>query len=428
MNASHGPSSIGLTNLSADFGAAVWATMLELAPWLLVGSVAAGILHGVLPRNFVRRQLQGGSGVLKAVVLGVPLPLCSCGVIPAGLGLRRDGASRGASIGFLTATPQTGVDSILVSASFLGWPFALFKVVAALASGLVSGWAVDALSAEESNTEASTHEHGHPRDTHPGFVDRLRMMFDHALEILRSVWRWLVFGVLLSAAIQVFVPDAWLEGLGSLGPLGAGLAALAVSLPLYVCATASVPIAAALVAGGMPAGAALVFLMAGPATNVATVGAVFQGFGGKALSIYLGTLVIFSLGAGVIFEQLVPNVAARIGAHEHGASPWALLSTFALIVLLAWFAAADLRALVRRRALPAPGAGDATAPPGVGLKIRGMTCAGCQNTVQRVLGRLPGANSVHVELDPGSAVIHGSVDLQQAIEAVEQAGFEAKSV
>ena len=117
-----------------------WMVMVDLAPWLLLGAAMSGLLHIALPAGFVKRQLSGPSGVLKAVALGIPMPLCSCGVIPTGIGLQRDGASNGAAIGFITATPQTGVDSILVSASFLGWPFALSKVFAALIRWPVQLW------------------------------------------------------------------------------------------------------------------------------------------------------------------------------------------------------------------------------------------------------------------------------------------------
>ena len=118
-----------------------WQIVLELAPWLLLGLLLAGILHVLLPVGFVKRHLgsPGFASVLKAVAVGVPLPLCSCGVIPAALGLKKEGASNGAAVGFLISTPQTGVDSILVSATFLGWPFAIFKVISALLSGLMGG-------------------------------------------------------------------------------------------------------------------------------------------------------------------------------------------------------------------------------------------------------------------------------------------------
>ena len=138
---------------------AIWNILLELAPWLLLGAVVAGALHVILPANWMQRHLTGRGGVLKAVLVGIPLPLCSCGVIPVGLGLKRDGASNGAAVGFLISTPQTGVDSILVSASFLGWPFALFKVFAALVTGLIGGTLADAVSTEPATEAAVGNSH-----------------------------------------------------------------------------------------------------------------------------------------------------------------------------------------------------------------------------------------------------------------------------
>jgi uncharacterized membrane protein YraQ (UPF0718 family) len=117
----------------------IWNVWVELAPWLLLGALVSGVIHVFLPTDFVRRHLTGRGSIAKAVALGVPLPLCSCGVIPAGLGLKKDGASDGAAVGFLISTPQTGVDSVLVAAAFLGWPFALFKVVAATITGMTGG-------------------------------------------------------------------------------------------------------------------------------------------------------------------------------------------------------------------------------------------------------------------------------------------------
>ena len=131
-----------------SFISAVWITLCELAPWLLLGMALSGLLHVALPTKFVRQKLRGFAGVLKAVAIGVPLPLCSCGVIPAGIGLKKDGASNGAAVGFLISTPQTGVDSILVSASFFGWPFAVFKLITAAVMGIVGGVWIDRKSFE----------------------------------------------------------------------------------------------------------------------------------------------------------------------------------------------------------------------------------------------------------------------------------------
>ena len=179
---------------------AIWSVVLELAPWLLVGAAVAGLLHKFLPPGFLERRLRGTSGVFQAVLFGVPLPLCSCGVIPAGVGLKKDGASDGASIAFLTSTPQTGVDSILVSAGFLGWPFALFKVVAAAVTGVAAGLITEAASPAPPVDAAVVHHHAPARTW--------AQAWDHGVDVLRSIWGWLAFGILASAVLTVFVPPS----------------------------------------------------------------------------------------------------------------------------------------------------------------------------------------------------------------------------
>ena len=130
---------------AGDFFREAWGVAGVLAPWLFFGLGIAGLLHVLLPADFVRKHLgrPGWGGIVKAAALGVPLPLCSCGVIPAAVGLKKDGASDGAAVSFLISTPQTGVDSVMVCAAFLGWPFAVFKIVSALVTGVVGGLLVD---------------------------------------------------------------------------------------------------------------------------------------------------------------------------------------------------------------------------------------------------------------------------------------------
>jgi uncharacterized membrane protein YraQ (UPF0718 family)/copper chaperone CopZ len=393
----------------------MWEVMLSLAPWMLLGMVFAGLLHIVLPRGFVRRQLGGWGGVPKSVALGVPLPLCSCGVIPAGLGLRRDGASDGAAVGFLISTPQTGVDSVLVSASFLGWPFAIFKVLSAAVTGIAGGFLTDVLGGSKESAEETgpVDESDEPRN--------LRAAYDHAMEILRSIWHWIVFGVVVSALINVFVPEGFFTGLAGYGAVVPVLAALAVSLPLYVCSTASVPIAAALVAGGMPPGAALVFLMAGPATNVATIGAIYRALGRRPLVIYLVTIIAGSLGAAFVFDSLLPT-AATAAVHLHAEDTWwAIASSVVLIALLAWFAIDDLRGWVARWSRGAPAEG-----PQIEVAVSGMTCGGCMSKLESALRKEKGVTAVEVTLDPGRAVVSGSIDSGRIRQIVEQVGFKVQ--
>jgi len=388
--------------------------MLELAPWLLIGMAVAGILHGVLPQDFVRRKLTGRMGVVRSVALGVPLPLCSCGVIPAGLGLRKDGASTGASLGFLISTPQTGVDSILVSASFLGWPFALFKVLAATVTGLVGGWisegfeatAPSALGDEESSeAESAPQSRG------------MREMLRHSLELLDSIWRWLVLGIVVSALITVFVPEDSFAGLARLGPIVSGLAVLAISLPLYVCATASVPIAAALVASGMPTGAALVFLMAGPATNVATIGAIYRGFGGRLLSVYLATIVIGSVGFGALFDLSIDPGSVTAHSLHHETTWWAVASAVLLSGLILRLAIRDLR---RNLAGRWPFASRDV----LEIPVAGLTCNVCVNKLEGALEAVDGVDSVHVTRNPDRALLRGAIDRSRVEQAIREAGYQ----
>ena len=386
--------------------AAMWDVLLQLAPWLLVGAAVAGLMHGLLPPGFVHRQLSGPAGVVKAVVVGVPLPLCSCGVIPTGLGLKKDGASDGAAVGFLVSTPQTGVDSVLVSAAFLGWPFALFKVVAAGVTGLAGGWLTDAAGGDPGGT---------PPEQLDGVRPGARAMLDHGLEMLHTIWGWLVFGVVLSAALTVFLPPDAFARLAVGGGLLAMLAMLLVSVPLYVCATASVPIAAALVAAGMPTGAALVFLMAGPATNVATIGAVHRGFGARALGIYLGVIVLGSVAFGLLFDGLLgATTAVHVAAHAHN-TWWAATASVVLLGLVAAFAFQDARARLRRV--------DAPAEADLEVMVEGMTCNGCARKVQAALEAEAGVSGVEVVLDPGLVRVTGTIGDEAVRAVVRKAGY-----
>ena len=411
--------------LAYRFGDEVWEVLLELSPWLLVGMVVAGLLHGLLPKDFIRRQLQGPMGVLKSVILGIPLPLCSCGVIPAGLGLKEDGASDGSSLAFLIATPQTGVDSVLVSAGMLGWPFALFKVFTAAITGIVGGLLADQVGGAPEKISHHAHDHGnhHGHDqSHSHDSDSSRSiggMVSHAVDVLRSIWRWLVFGALISALITVALPEGSLSMLEGGGGILAALSMLLISAPLYVCATASVPIAASLVAGGMPTGAALVFLMAGPATNVATIGAIYRGFGTRILGVYLGTIIIGSIGFAMTFDWILDaGVVQGVEAHEHGAAWWAVGSTVVLLGLMAWFALQELRSFFRK-VTQAPADGTQRV-----YEVSGMSCTSCVNKLDGALRKIDGVNFVEVKLDPQQVIVGGAVSPDAVKTIVRNAGFE----
>ena len=389
-----------------------WQVLAELAPWLILGLLVAGALHVWLPPGFIRRHLGGGgpASTIKAVFLGVPMPLCSCGVIPAAIGLKKDGASDGASVGFLISTPQTGVDSIAVSAAFLGLPFAIFKVASAFITGIVGGLLTDSLVKPAPAAPAPVAADAAPRSHRAKLRELLVFAFD---DLLYMIWRWIVVGVLVSAAIAtwldpgVFTQYGWTQGLGGL------LLVLAISLPLYVCATSSVPVAAALVHAGLPAGAALVFLMAGPATNMATVGAIYRAFGKKVLGIYLAVIVLGSLLSAWLFESVLGTmVHDHPLAHEH--QPWwTVPAVVALLLLIGRYAWRDLRSWMARRGSTAPAAETES------FMVQGMTCKGCVQRVDEALRSQPGVGSVTIDLESGQTTVRGQalrpVDLHGAV-------------
>jgi uncharacterized protein len=395
----------------------IWGVMLELSPWLLLGAAVSGLIHVLLPTDFVRRHLTGQGSITKAVLLGVPLPLCSCGVIPAGLGLKKDGASDGAAVGFLISTPQTGVDSVLVAAAFLGWPFALFKIVAAALTGLAGGLLTEHLGGDVRPWGESVIDGGveHRRDFRAGLA--------HGEELIQSIWAWLVFGVVVSAMITTWVPTTGLSTLADWGPVVAMLLMLLISLPLYVCATASVPIAASLVAGGMPMGAALVFLMAGPATNVATIGAVNRAFGLRVLGLYLGTIIVGSVGLGIVYDAYFPTTLSTAMQHGSHTAWWAVASAVVLLGLISRYAMGDFKGWLNRRRMIEKEASDTR----VVLGVEGMTCGGCVAGLERALRAAEGVDQVSVSLDPGQAIVEGTLDQAAVAALIVAAGYTAVS-
>jgi uncharacterized membrane protein YraQ (UPF0718 family) len=322
-----------------------------MAPWLLFGFLAAGILHVAAQGRFIERQL-GGRGlwpILKATLFGIPLPLCSCGVIPVASSLRRNGASRGAAAAFLLATPQTGVDSIAVTWSLLGPVLAFFRVAAAMVSGVMSGFAVNLLkdgadapapspAQQDALTSNSCAESCHENEEKGGALRR--MVVFAFVTLPRDIGPSLLVGLLLAGLIEALVPPELFHGLfgqGVAGRISMMASMLALGIPLYVCATSSVPVAAALVASGISPGAALVFLMTGPASNMASITTSLRIFGRRATIVYLGTLIVTSLTAGFLLDGLFPSLtfATRATSSVESAAWWNHVAGAALLALLA---------------------------------------------------------------------------------------------
>jgi len=297
-----------------------------MAGSLLVGFGVAGLLSVFISPTWLERHLGGGglAPVFKASLFGVPLPLCSCGVIPVSASLRQHGASRAATTAFLLSTPQTGVDSIAITWTLLGPLFAFFRPIVALLTGILGGGLVQAIVPDEVTSQ--TPDFPLAVDRAESQAPRLVAAFRYATVTLPAdIGRALLVGVLLAGAIATVVPDGFLAGYLGAGPWSIMLM-MAVGIPLYVCATASVPLAVGFIAMGATPGAALAFLVAGPATNAATLTTIRRVLGQRTMLVYLLTVAVSSFGGGLLLDWLWPRAGAALpffagGGHTgHGVS------------------------------------------------------------------------------------------------------------
>jgi uncharacterized membrane protein YraQ (UPF0718 family)/copper chaperone CopZ len=416
-----------LTNVAVK----TWATLGAMAPYLLFGFLVAGVLSVLVSPQTVERHLgsRGLGSVIKAALFGVPLPLCSCGVIPVAASLRNHGASRGATTSFLISTPQTGVDSVLVTFSMLGPVFTVFRPLVALVSGVLGGVAIDIVEG-----------HGEEKPAHPvsctgeccspaasagrGRLHRaLRYGF---LTLPGDIAKALLAGILIAGVLSALVPEdffaEYLGGGGVAKQVGSMFVMMLVGLPLYVCATASVPIAAAMIHMGVSPGAALVFLMTGPATNAATVLTIRRVMGKRTAVMYLATVAVSALAAGLLLNWIDPATAA--GHHMgHSMLPaWVgIVSAIALLVVLG---VALLRPLFQRAKELDVNKGDNVTT----LTITGMTCSHCVANVERALKSCAGVKDATVDLKSGKASVVGDAEEAQLRSKVEEAGYKVTAV
>lgn len=347
-----------------------WSVLLQAGPWLVGGFLLAGFIHALVPVDKVTRHLgrPGLGGILKAALVGAPLPLCSCSVIPVAAAIRRQGASKGATASFLVSAPETGVDSFALSYAMLGPFMAVVRPIAALVTAIAAGLAIDYLDAQPvdptlDREEANATGAGcccHAQDGHvaaPGLaVDShgptswpmppaslLKHVTGKVVTAVRygfgtmfqDLAHWLVLGFVLAGLVAALFPPNLLERYVGSGPW-AMLLMLAVGLPMYVCATSSTPVAAVLIAKGLSPGAALVFLLAGPATNAATMVVVGRDLGRRSLALYLASIAVVAVLFGLLTDLVLastPSLATSLHAHVH-AAPTGVAWPFAVALLL----------------------------------------------------------------------------------------------
>ncbi len=412
----------------------LWIILVESSLWLLIGFAIAGAVHVLIPKEWMLKHLSGGGvwPVAKASMLGIPLPLCSCSVIPVAAGLRSQGASKGSSAAFAISTPQTGEESIPITWALFGPIYAITRPIVAVITAMIAGLLIDLTDKQESKQDTETQDPGsddssdsaatsltivnandadaavdhiesrqttssccssktsepvssccssskpeplassvaasvnsccssnapdpassccssEPGPTGLSLSEKFKAGFKHGYgTMVIDLAVWLSIGLLLAALIAAALPAEWIsENLGS--GIVPKLLMLLVGIPLYICATSSTPLAFSLVVAGLSPGAALVMLLSGPATNVATMSWLIKDLGMRALFIYLSVIASVALIAGILFDAFFEN-AVRLAdinqAHEHGSSHFGIkeIAAVLFVLLMAWALGMKMRA------------------------------------------------------------------------------------
>jgi uncharacterized membrane protein YraQ (UPF0718 family)/copper chaperone CopZ len=400
----------------------IWDLINKMSPYLLLGFGVAGLLHTFVPSGLYRRYIGQNSfrSVVWAALIGVPLPLCSCGVIPTAVSLRKEGASKGAATSFLIATPQTGVDSILATASLLGLPFAILRPVAALVTALFGGQLVTLATRNEPAEPISRRGE---QTTQLAFRQKLTDALRYGyLDMIQDIGLWLVVGLIVAGLITVLVPDGFFLRYAET-PVVNMAAMLAVSVPMYVCATGSIPIAVALMLKGLTPGAALVLLMAGPASNMASIFVIRKVLGRKTLWLYLLSITVGAVAFGCGIDYLLPRewfTSHLVQSHDCCNSGSAVFSTICSIAMCGSLVFALINRFLPKK--------HNIAMDKRVFKVDGMMCNHCRANVEKTLQSLQGIDNVEVDLATGTATVTGSATDEAIVSAITAVGYKATRI
>ncbi|MBN2542823.1 SO_0444 family Cu/Zn efflux transporter [bacterium] len=409
----------------------------EMAFYLLLGFFFAGVIHIFFPTGIVYKHLGKRNfwSVIKASLVGIPLPLCSCGVLPTAISLRKQGASKASTLSFLISTPTSGIDSIFATYSLLGIIFAVFRVIGSFITAFVAGISAlfftknekDDIQITCADNSCNICELDTPH-TH-SLSEKLRGIFKYGFfELIEDAGKWVAIGVLIGGIINYLIPEQFLEKyLGS--NFLSMLVMLVIGIPIYVCATGSIPIVAALLLKGLSPGAGFVFLLAGPATNATSLTILVKYLGKKVVAIYLVSIAV----CGIILGYLL-NISWEIfalppitGMMMHGKMIPDILKLLSAIILALLIITTYVNTKIKR--IKRKGEMTEAGENILRLKVPGMSCQHCVSSIKNALSKLENVKSVVIDLDNKIVDIEydGEEPEKAAIKAIEEAGYEVEN-
>lgn len=406
----------------------------EMSPYLLLGFLLAGLMHSFVPNTLYTRYLSKSSlaSVIYSALFGVPLPLCSCGVIPTAMSLRREGASKGAVVSFLVSTPQTGVDSIIATYSLMGLPFAIIRPIVAFFTAMFAGQMVNVVDNDATVLETSVSNNS--KEENRTFWDKIVEAFKFGfIEMMEDIGKWLVIGLIIAGLITVLVPDSFFEMFKDNSFLSI-LFVLLFSIPMYLCATGSIPIAVALMLKGLTPGAALVLLMAGPASNMASILVINKVLGKKTLVVYLtsiiGGAIVFALGIDYLLPRdwFMPTLAVAKDCCEEGSSWFSIGCTIVMCLLLLNAFTLRFRGHSHHHHHHNIDSdlenGDNESDNVVVYHVLGMDCNHCRANAEKAILSVEGVETAYVELASREARVTGTASKEDIRKAIESIGFK----
>lgn len=417
-----------------DFFNALYVLAIDMGFYMVIGLLLVTLFNVLIKKEWISKQLGSGSlwSIIKASILGVPLPLCSCGVVPTGMYLKEQGASDASTASFLISTPQTGVDSIAATYGLMGITFAWFRPVAAFISGIIGGIMVKWFGKTKSlptQENAAVCEDGNcapPVDkTKLPFNVRLKNSFIYAFgDFVGDIAYHFIVGLIVAALITVLIPADFLVSIGLDSGILAMLVMIIVGAPMYICSTSSIPIALSLIAKGLSPGTAFVFLFMGPFTNVATISILGKKLGSRTTIIYLVSAAISAIGFGYLLDFLIGNLnlpfVASMGnyAHTENIAWYKIVLGVAFTALIIFHVGRNIFASVKSARAKRQTKGDYLV-----FNIKGMTCDGCSGAIKTALLNTKGVKNAEVSLEEKSAKVWGDFDAQAIIDIIEKKGY-----